>query len=84
MTYFVQSLKAVFVKDVLIELRSRQVLPTMIVQGLLIVWVLRIAAEAVAQIAVIQSQTYAKGGVLQKTLKPQSNIPCRYWIKTIS
>lgn len=48
MRYFWQSLKAVFVKDVLIELRSRQVLPMMIVQGMLIVWVLRIAAESVA------------------------------------
>lgn len=48
MKYFWQSLKAVFVKDVLVELRSRQVLPMMIVQGMLIVWVLRIAAESVA------------------------------------
>lgn len=48
MRYFLQSLKAVFIKDVLIELRSRQVLPTMIVQGMLIVWVLRMAGEAVA------------------------------------
>jgi heme exporter protein B len=48
MNYFFQSLKAVFIKDVLIELRSRQVLPTMIVQGMLIVWVLRIAGQAVS------------------------------------
>jgi len=51
--YFLQSLKAVFVKDVLIELRSRQVLPTMIVQGMLIVWVLRIASEAVSSAATV-------------------------------
>ena len=48
MNYFLQSLKAVFIKDVMIELRSRQVLPTMIVQGMLIAWVLRIAGESVA------------------------------------
>jgi heme exporter protein B len=46
-TCFCQSIKAVFVKDVLIELRSRQVLPTMIIQGMLIVWVLRIAGESI-------------------------------------
>ena len=48
MRYFLQSLQAVFVKDVLLEFRSKQVLPMMIIQGMLIVWVIRIAAEAVA------------------------------------
>ena len=46
MRYFLASFRAVFLKDIVIELRSRQVLPTMIVLGLLIVWVLRIASEA--------------------------------------
>lgn len=45
MRYFWLSLKAVFVKDVVTELRSKQVLPTMVVLGMLIVWVLRIASE---------------------------------------
>lgn len=53
MNYFVQSLKAIFLKDVQIELRSRQVLPTMVVQGMLIVWVLRMADEAVPGASVI-------------------------------
>lgn len=51
MKYFLQSFKAVLVKDVLIELRSRQVLPAMIVQGMLIIWVLRIAGEAASSSA---------------------------------
>ena len=46
MKYFWLSLKAVFVKDIVTELRAKQVLPTMIVLGMLIVWVLRIASEA--------------------------------------
>ncbi len=46
MKYFWLSFKAVFLKDIVIELRARQVLPTMIVLGMLIVWILRIAAEA--------------------------------------
>lgn len=48
MRYFWLSFKAIFMKDILTEFRSRQVLPTMIVLGMLIVWVLRIASEAVA------------------------------------
>ena len=46
MTYFWTSFKAIFVKDIITELRSKQVLPTMIVLGMLIVWILRIAGEA--------------------------------------
>ncbi len=46
MKYFLTSLRAIFIKDILTELRARQVLPTMIVLGMLIVWVLRIACEA--------------------------------------
>lgn len=53
MNFFLHSLKAIFLKDVLIELRSRQVLPTMIIQGMLIVWVLRMADEAVSSASVI-------------------------------
>jgi heme exporter protein B len=45
MRYFWLSLKAVFVKDIVTELRAKQVLPTMIVLGMLIVWVMRIASE---------------------------------------
>lgn len=48
MKYFYLSLKAIFVKDIVTELRAKQVLPTMIVLGMLIVWVLRIASEAVS------------------------------------
>ena len=39
-------LKAIFVKDIVTELRAKQVLPTMIVLGMLIVWILRVACEA--------------------------------------
>ena len=49
MKYFWLNLKAIFIKDIVIELRAKQVLPTMIVLGMLIVWVLRMAAEAVVQ-----------------------------------
>jgi heme exporter protein B len=44
--YFWLSFKAIFVKDIVTELRAKQVLPTMIVLGMLIVWILRIASEA--------------------------------------
>jgi len=44
--YFWLSFKAIFVKDIVTELRAKQVLPTMIVLGMLIVWILRIACEA--------------------------------------
>ena len=46
MNYFWLSFKAIFVKDIVTELRAKQVLPTMIVLGMLIVWILRIACEA--------------------------------------
>ena len=46
MKYFWLSLKAIFLKDIVTELRARQVLPTMIVLGMLIVWILRIVSEA--------------------------------------
>jgi len=46
LNYFWLSFKAVFVKDIVTELRAKQVLPTMIVLGMLIVWILRIACEA--------------------------------------
>lgn len=48
MNYFCESLWAIFVKDIVTELRSKQVLPTMIVLGMLIVWVMRIASEAMS------------------------------------
>jgi heme exporter protein B len=53
MRYFWLSLKAIFIKDIVIELRAKQVLPTMIVLGMLIVWVLRMASEAALQSDVI-------------------------------
>jgi heme exporter protein B len=49
MRHFWLSLKAIFIKDIITELRAKQVLPTMIVLGMLIVWVLRMASEAVLQ-----------------------------------
>jgi heme exporter protein B len=49
MRYFWHSLKAIFIKDIVTELRAKQVLPTMVVLGMLIVWVLRMASEAVLQ-----------------------------------
>ena len=53
MRYFWLSLKAIFIKDIVTELRAKQVLPTMIVLGMLIVWVLRMASEAALQSDVI-------------------------------
>ena len=46
MNYFCESLWAIFAKDIVTEFRSKQVLPTMIVLGMLIVWVMRIVSEA--------------------------------------
>lgn len=48
MRCFWLSFKAILVKDIVTELRARQVLPTMIVLGMLIVWILRIASEAIS------------------------------------
>jgi heme exporter protein B len=54
--YFWQTFKAIFVKDIVIELRLKQTLPTMIVLGILIVWILRIACMAeTTSVAVIAS-----------------------------
>jgi len=38
-------LRAIIIKDIVVELRARQVLPTMVVLGMLIVFILRMAAE---------------------------------------
>jgi heme exporter protein B len=46
LNYFWLNFKAIFVKDIVTELRAKQVLPTMIVLGMLIVWILRIVSEA--------------------------------------
>lgn len=46
MRYFWLSFKAIFIKDIVTELRSKQVLPTMIVLGMIIVWILRMVSEA--------------------------------------
>jgi heme exporter protein B len=43
--YFWQSFKSIFLKDIVTELRAKQVLPTMIVLGMLIVWIFRIVSE---------------------------------------
>lgn len=40
------SIKAIFIKDIVTEFRSKEVIPAMIVLGMLIVWVFRIVAEA--------------------------------------
>lgn len=53
MKYLWLNFKAIFIKDIIIELRAKQVLPTMIVLGMLIVWVLRMASEAVLQSEVV-------------------------------
>ncbi|MHC4741807.1 MAG: heme exporter protein CcmB [Planctomycetota bacterium] len=46
MNYFWLSFKAIFFKDIVTELRAKRVLPTMVVLGMLIVWILRISCEA--------------------------------------
>ncbi len=46
MNYFLLNFKAIFVKDIVTELRAKQVLPTMIVLGMLVVWILRVVSEA--------------------------------------
>jgi heme exporter protein B len=43
--YFWQSFKSIFIKDIVTELRAKQVLPTMIVLGMVIVWIFRIVSE---------------------------------------
>jgi len=48
LNYFCESLWAIFIKDIVIEFRSKQTLPTMIVLGMLIVWVMRIVSESVS------------------------------------
>jgi heme exporter protein B len=41
-----RGLRAILVKDIAVELRARQVLPTMVVLGMLIVFVLRLVSES--------------------------------------
>ena len=41
-----RGLRAILVKDIAVELRARQVLPTMVVLGMLIVFILRMASES--------------------------------------
>ena len=55
MNYFCDSLRAIFIKDIVAEFRSRQVLPTMVVLGMLIVWVMRIVSEAASVSAEIMA-----------------------------
>ena len=40
-----RGLRAILVKDIAVELRARQVLPTMVVLGMLIVFILRMVSE---------------------------------------
>lgn len=46
MNYFWLSFKAILFKDIVIEWRAKRALPTMVVLGMLIVWILRISCEA--------------------------------------
>lgn len=50
------SFKAILMKDVVTEFRARQVLPTMIVLGILIIWIMRIVSE----VSPIDTQTMNK------------------------
>lgn len=45
MNSFLNNVKAIFVKDLVSEFRGRQTLPVMIMLGVLIAWIFRIAAE---------------------------------------
>ena len=45
MSSYCNSIKAIFVKDIVTEFRSKEVIPAMIVLGMLIVWVLRLVSE---------------------------------------
>ena len=46
MRAFLDTIRAIFLKDLITELRAKQLLPTMICLGALIVWVFRIATES--------------------------------------
>jgi heme exporter protein B len=46
LNFFFESLWAIFTKDIITEFRAKQVLPTMVVLGMLIVWVMRLIGEA--------------------------------------
>lgn len=45
---FANVVKAIFIKDIVSEFRTKQALPAMVVLGVVIVWIFRIAAEAQA------------------------------------
>ena len=45
MSSVTNTIRAIFIKDVVTEFRSREVIPAMIVLGMLIVWVLRLVSE---------------------------------------
>jgi len=49
--FFWVGLKAIFVKDIIVELRAKQVLPTMVVLGMLIVCILRLVSEPASAVA---------------------------------
>jgi heme exporter protein B len=55
LNYFCESLWAIFIKDIVTEFRSKQVLPTMIVLGMLIVWVMRIVSESASTGAAVMA-----------------------------
>ncbi|MHC4475450.1 MAG: heme exporter protein CcmB [Planctomycetota bacterium] len=48
MSNFFESVWAIFSKDIVTEFRVKQVLPTMVVLGMLIVWVMRLISESAA------------------------------------
>ena len=48
MSNFANAIKAIFTKDMVSELRAKQVLPAMIVFGVLVAWVFRLATEGSA------------------------------------
>jgi len=50
---FAGTIRAIFLKDLLSEIRTKQLLPTMIMLGLLIGWIFRIASESAPYPAVL-------------------------------
>ncbi len=48
MSSFANAIKAIFIKDMVSEFRAKQVLPAMIVFGVLVAWVFRLATEGSA------------------------------------
>ncbi|MBN2457016.1 MAG: heme exporter protein CcmB [Sedimentisphaerales bacterium] len=64
MNSFCHSVRTILAKDLLTELRAKQVLPTMVILGVLIAWIFRIVAEPVA----VSSSATAAAVLLLATL----------------